>query len=319
MQNGIFLTTLGQMAVLFTFIIIGYCFSKLKLVPDNAQVALSKLESFIFVPAIAFSTFVERFTLDNLSSLGTLLLGSLVIEAIVIPVSLLCARLCSRDSYIRKIFTYGLCFSNFGFMGYAVVGVLFPEIFLEYNIFVLVLWIIIYVWGVPYLLMSGDGKGFKETVKRLINPMVICMIIGIIIGITGIRLPQFVLTVADSASSCMSPLAMMLTGMTVASSDMLRVLKNKAIYAVTAIRLFIFPMIFILAVFALNRLFNISLNQTFTACAICSLAMPLGLNTIVIPGAYGKDTSVASGMAIVSHVVSCISIPLVFYFAELLG
>ena len=42
--------------------------------------------------------------------------------------------------------------------------------------------------------------------------------------------------------------------------------------------------------------------------------MPLGLNTIVIPNAYGKDTTVASGMALISHVLSVISIPLIFTF-----
>ena len=49
-------------------------------------------------------------------------------------------------------------------------------------------------------------------------------------------------------------------------------------------------------------------------CAVCAIAMPLGLNTIVIPSAYGKDSTVAAGMAIISHLLSCITIPLVFMF-----
>ena len=47
-------------------------------------------------------------------------------------------------------------------------------------------------------------------------------------------------------------------------------------------------------------------------CALCSLAMPLGLNTIVIPSALGKDTTDAAGMAVISHLLSAISIPLIF-------
>jgi predicted permease len=38
--------------------------------------------------------------------------------------------------------------------------------------------------------------------------------------------------------------------------------------------------------------------------------MPLGLNTVVIPAAYGRDTSVAAGMALVSHVFSLVTVPL---------
>jgi predicted permease len=52
--------------------------------------------------------------------------------------------------------------------------------------------------------------------------------------------------------------------------------------------------------------------QTTFICALCSLAMPLGLNTIVIPSAYGKDTSVGARMAIISHLLSVITIPVIF-------
>jgi predicted permease len=42
------------------------------------------------------------------------------------------------------------------------------------------------------------------------------------------------------------------------------------------------------------------------------LAMPLGLNTIVVPGAYGKDTTDAASMALISHILSIITIPIIF-------
>ena len=56
--------------------------------------------------------------------------------------------------------------------------------------------------------------------------------------------------------------------------------------------------------------------RTIYLCALCSLAMPLGLNTIVIPSAYGKDTTVAAGMTIISHLLAIITIPLIFAIAN---
>ena len=56
----------------------------------------------------------------------------------------------------------------------------------------------------------------------------------------------------------------------------------------------------------------VPLSKTFVICAVASLAMPLGLNTIVIPAGYGKDTTMASGMALISHVLAVITIPLIF-------
>ena len=56
----------------------------------------------------------------------------------------------------------------------------------------------------------------------------------------------------------------------------------------------------------------VEIPRTYYICLICSLAMPLGLNTIVVPAAYGKDTSVAAGMAVVSHLLSAVTIPILF-------
>ena len=59
----------------------------------------------------------------------------------------------------------------------------------------------------------------------------------------------------------------------------------------------------------------LKIPETIYLCALCSLAMPLGLNTIVIPSALCKDTSVAAGMTVISHMLSCVTIPIVFAIA----
>lgn len=303
----IFKTTLGQMAILFFLIVIGYILAKLNLISNEAEKTLSKLENYIFIPALVLGNFMANFTIDRLSGAVPLLMGSLIIEIIVIPAAFLLVKLCSKDQYIRNIYLYGLSFSNFGFMGNAIVSVLFPEIFLEYILFTLVLWVAIYLWGVPSLLM-GDSAKLKpsDKLKNIINPMFIGMAVGMVIGLLKIPVPAFAKNLVDSLAACMSPIAMLLTGMTIARSRLLDILKFKSIYAVTFIRLIVFPLIFLLA-----ALF-IPMSKTFIICALSSLAMPLGLNTIVIPSAYGKDTKIASGMALVSHFLSIITIPVMY-------
>ncbi len=290
---------------------------KTGLLPTNSETVLSKLENYLFLPALVLSTFIGNFTVDKISNAGKLLLFSVVIEFLVIILALLCTRLLTKDSYIRKIYLYGLCFSNFGFMGNAVVSALFPEIFMEYTVFTLVLWIAIYLWGVPNLLMENESGGTRKKLKNLLNPMLICMVVGMLIGISGIKMPQFINSMIDSASACMSPVAMLITGITIAKINIKSVLKIKSLYVVTALRLLAFPLAFIGIHCMLKYIFSVELPSTFVICAVASLAMPLGLNTIVIPSAYGKDTTVASGMALISHIFSIVSIPLIFWLAGL--
>ena len=305
----VFLSTLNQMAFLMLLIAIGFILCRFKIIPDNASMLLSKLENNVFIPALVLGTFMQNFTIKKMGTAWQYILCGLVVVVISMPLAIGLSHISSKDSYIRKIYTYGLSFSNFGFMGNAVVKALFPDIFMEYLIFVLPFWFFIYVWGVPSLLISSENgnKSFKDSLKNLINPMFIAMFIGMILGLSDkIKIPEFLNSAVTTLGDCMSPVAMLLTGITIAKIDLIKTFKNISVYWVSVIRLFIIPLA------AVGVLTFLPLDYGLALCTVCSLAMPLGLNTIVVPSAYGKDTSVAAGMALISHLMSCISIPVVF-------
>ena len=305
----LFIPTLNQMVFLFAFILIGYILAKIKVVPHGSAGILAKLENWLFIPALVMQTFIQNFTVSNLGVTWKLFVFGFAIDAIVIPLSIFCSKLITKDPYIRNIYVYGLCFSNFAFMGNAVVNAIFPNVFYEYVVFTLTLWIPIYLWGVPALLVSdGHKKTIGARLRSFINPMFIAMIIGMIIGILNIPLPSSVSSVISVSASCMSPIAMLLTGFTIAEIDLKKTVSKLSVYIISLIRLIVYPLIGM----ALFAIIPFDIPESYVICAICSVAMPLGLNTIVIPAAYGKDTSIASGMALVSHIFSVITIPLIF-------
>lgn len=307
----VFLSTLSQMGTLFLYIAIGYIIAKVGIVNKDAAGILSKLENNIFIPALVFGTFMNEFTLETLSYSWKILLFSFGALVLVIPLAYLFSYMGSRDGYIRNIYVYGLCFANFGFMGNAVVKTLFPEYFASYLIFTLPLWTMIYVWGVPALLMAdGEKKSLGASLKKLINPMFVALILGAVIGLSGIKLPSFMGEVVTVCGNCMSPIAMILTGITFSSISFKKVLTNLSLYYISFVRLVLMPLIFI-GLLALIKLF-VDIPRMYEICFICTVAMPLGLNTIVIPAAYGKDTTAAAGMALISHTLAVISIPILF-------
>ena len=305
---NIFSTTLNQTLFLFGLIVIGYILVKTKVLPESSASILSKLENTVFIPALVMKTFIENFTIERISVAWKLLVCCFLLTLIVIPISILVSKLASKDTYIQKIYIYGLTFSNFAFMGNAIVSSLFGDIFFEYLIFTLALWILIYLWGVPRLLLFDSDKKqtFKENIKSFINPMFISMIIGMIIGLVKIPMPNWIESIISVSASCMSPIAMLLTGVAISFISLKDTFTNLKIYLLCIIKLIIMPLLFI------GITYFLKLPSTVYLCSLCVLAMPFGLNTIVIPSAAGKDTSVAAGLAVVSHLLSCITIPLVF-------
>lgn len=287
-----------------------------KSIPPASTHILSKIENTVFMPALVFSTFSTSFTIEKINIAWKTLLAGFVVIFISMFIAIFIAKLCTKDGYLRNIYTYGLAFSNFGFVGTAVVSRLYPELSMEYMIFVLPFWILIYLWGVPYLLIpinDNSSSRFKAGLKNLINPMFIAMIAGMLIGLLNVPLPDFVNSSASSLAGCMAVIAMLITGITAAQIDLFSAFTNKNIYLLTFLRLIVLPLI------GIGAMTFLPIPYTLKMCAICALAMPLGLNTVVVPAAYGKDTTEAAGMAIVSHLFGCLTIPLMFMLFDMLA
>lgn len=303
----LFIPTLNQMLYLVAFILIGYLLAHFGAVRAEAAGMLSKLENLVFIPALMMGTFMNDFSVEKLKDSWKLILFSVVVELIFLPLSLFVGRKCSKKPFEQKIFAYGLAFSNFGYMGHAVVRAVFPQYFSEYVMFTMPLYIIIYTWAVPALLMPGEGKQtWKQRLKGFFNPMVIGVLVGIVIGLCGIKLPTSIASVVETAGNCMSPIAMLLTGITIASIDLSKVFRSWNIYLTTILRLVVYPLV------GLAVLMFLPLPEVYIVCAVCSLAMPLGLSNVVILAAYGMDTTKAAAMALVSHLLSIGTIPLMF-------
>lgn len=322
----LFAPIFNQMLVLFSFIVIGFILSRWKFVPEDSTKTLSKLENYVLVPALVMGTFITNCTPETLSRVWRLLLMSVAMAVIVVPLSVVVAKCCFKEEYLQKIATYGLGFSNFGFMGNAIVKSAFENIFFEYTVFTLPFWCLIYAWAVPTLLIprehtAGERVKFSARLKPFVNPMLIGMLIGMVIGLTGLGkiMPAPITQVIGVAGDCMSPIAMILTGMTIGKIPLLALLKKWRLYLVSAVRLVIYPLLFF-GIFALLTLLkeNAFTTNTFFICGTCMASMPMGLTSIFVPAAYGKDTTDAAGMALISHLFSLITIPLVFMLLQVI-
>ena len=81
----IFWASLNQIAVLFTFIAIGFVLAKCKILDSSAATVLSKLEYNVFIPCLVLGTFMSKFTIETFKTSYDLLLISTIIILIMMP------------------------------------------------------------------------------------------------------------------------------------------------------------------------------------------------------------------------------------------
>ncbi|MBO5712638.1 MAG: AEC family transporter [Clostridia bacterium] len=314
----LFTTTLNQMLVLVIFIAIGFIIQKVKLVPENSSTVVSKLENNLFIPALVLNALMYT---ENILANSSIILFGLGVVAVTMFVGYFIVKSMAKDEYTRTIYAYGIYFSNFSFMGNAVVQTIFPQHFSNYMLFTIPAQILVFGWAIPFLLTPKDGEllnanseektAFQKFVKPFLNPTLICVALGLIFALTGFgnvlktNVP-FVTSVVSGLANCMSPLAMILTGMIIAKYDFKNTIKKPAVYILSALRLIVFPLVFGL----IAKLFIT--DYSWMVCMVCYLGMPLGLSSVIIPTAYGKDTSEAATLALVSHVLCVATIPVIF-------
>ncbi len=313
---SVFNSTLSQMTVMLICLIIGFILKKFSFLPDNAGAVISKLENYIFVPALIIYTFMTYCTVKSLSEQYSLVLFCLFVLMIALAISIPLSYLFSKnDNYKRNIYKYALSFANFSFMGNAIVPAIMGEEYLyPYMMYLIPLNIAVYTWGVMILVPKSEGK--HSILKSLLNPIFISIIIGAVLGLTGTvnYVPSFALKTIDYCRNCMAPLAMILTGFVIGGYDIKELLLNKKVYIATFFRLIVFPAFFVTILYLLCAALNVKQDLLVTALTLTLFAYgtPLGLNTVVFPAAYGGDTKTGAAMAMISHTVCVITIPIMY-------
>ena len=313
-----FLATLDPILILFLCIAIGFIAHKAHLLPENAGTVMAKLETWIFVPALNFITMSRFFTVKTLTTHATNLILSCIGVAIAMAMALFLARFFAKKNTPELgIYKYALTFANSGYAGDPIVLALFGDLALSYyKVYCLPISIVIYTWGVSVLVPQGEKK--EAFFKRILNAPTVATFLGILTGITGLgaHLPSVLTGALDNLKGCMGPVAMLLCGFTVATYSIPYMLKQKRVYIATVLRLILLPTILIAALFGVKTLaallFGVTIGNDVLFLTFFATATALGMNTIVFPAAYGGDPRTGASMALISHTLCVISIPLMY-------
>lgn len=309
--------TLSQMLMMFTLIAAGVLLRKTAVLTPNAGNIMARMETYIFVPALLLYTQMTKCTVETFVKNTDIILYGLALAAVAIALAYLLAQLfvpkgdgsVERD-YQRNIYRYAMAFGNFGFMGnFLVLGVWGADVFYQYTLFTLAFYILCYSWGLYVLVPKDRNSSLWENLKKgLLTPPIIALAVGILLGLLNVAefMPEFLLNALESAGNCQGPVAMVLAGFVIGGYNFGELLKNGKVYSATFLRLIAIPAA---AVMALKAIGASELIQTL---ALIVFATPLGLNTIVYPAAYGGDTKTGASMAMISHVLSVITIPLMY-------
>ena len=313
-----FFATLNPMLTLFVCIAAGFIFSKCGILPEGSGKVMAKMETWIFCPALNFTTMAYYCTVDSIGEhfINIILSSFGVMLAVGISI-LLAPRFVKKKGTERGVYHYALAFANSGYMGDPIVLALFGNLGLAFfKLYCLPVQLMIYSWGISVMIPSDEKKGGAW--RRVINAPTVAMLLGIAVGLSGVGkyIPAFMTNSLDTLKVCMGPVAMLLAGVTIAKYDFLSMLKNKKVYIATALRLTLLPAIIVSFTLGLktlaNAAFGLNIGNEVLFLTFFATAPALGLNTVIFPEAFGGNPETGASMAMISHTLCVISIPLLY-------
>ena len=170
----------------------------------------------------------------------------------------------------------------------------------------------IFVWSFGIFLMSGDKKSIKPKALAL-NPSIIAIIVGIIIFVFSLPVPDIVKSPLNFLAGLNTPLPMIIIGYHLSKSDILKGLRDKGTVISCAMKLILLPLI------ALGVMYLSGIRGTMLVALSVAFSAPVAAMTAMFSAKYENDTSLAATIVSTSHVLCILTMPPIIYLAQLLA
>ncbi|MBQ4119991.1 MAG: AEC family transporter [Clostridia bacterium] len=289
----------SQVFALLFFVSLGFALAKSKLINASHADTLSKIIVCVFLPANIFKTFALNFNRDYIFKNYTIIIFAALSLLVINFIAFLAAKLFSKVKYERDVYEYSIAIPNSGYMGYPLVeGIGGQAMLLDFMTYAIPNSLYIYLVAFAKL----TKRGFS--VKKLLNPPTVTIAIGMFFGILEIPVPDVFANIVKTASGCMGPMAMLMTGIVLSDFNLKKMALKWKIYPALLLRLIVIPL-------GLGGVLSLFASDTIVKISVLFYCMPCGLNTVVFPKLVGEDCETGAALSIFSTVASLATIPMI--------
>ena len=298
------LIVIKKIIEMFIILLVGALIYKVKIIDDVSTKHLSNVLLMLVSPLLIVQSYQIDFNKELLYGLLWALLASFLTFLFMIIVSEFLFHGDRNRSSVEKI---AVSYSNSGFIGIPLIsGVLGDKGVFYMTAYITIFNVLLWTHGV---LLMGDSEGLKGAWKNFLSPAIIAVMVGIILFLFQLRLPQFIENPLEMIASMNTPLGMIVAGANLAQGNILKSLKNKRFYYLSFIKLIVYP----LAGLVILWLLPLDFEVAFTV--FIAVACPAGASVIMFAQRYDRDAYYASEIFVITTLLSAVTLPLLSIIA----
>lgn len=303
-----FSNILAEILILVIYVILGFYIKKKKYLTDAGIQDISKIVVNVAMPLLVISAINIDYKAEYVHNMIIIAIASFLYLTIV---TLISSRLAPRISDIdnhKSSIRYSLTFGNTVFLGYPISYALFGELGIFYaSIYVAMQ--NIFQWTVGVHIFKRE-KFSLTSLKRLLNPGLIAITIGLVMFFIGLKTPSYLLRVIKGVGAISVPLALMIIGATLSEYKLKDIIVDREAQKVSILKSVIFPAVFLFV------LMFLPFNPMIKGILIIQTAAPVQASAALFAKNFGGASGIVAKCVAFTTLLCTITIPVFLMFVQ---
>lgn len=293
-----FYARLGAIALIM---LLGFFLGKKKIIDTHTNKAIVNLLLLVFMPASLFAAFPSEYDQQTSSLFVSGLIAGFVVMFALIILSRIIFNKYIYKGELRFESQFALIFNNATFLGYPIISSTFGEQgIVPYCGFIIAFNIALFSYGV-FLFERKITK--KLFIGIITNPNIIAVILGMLLFLSGIKLPDFLTSSVNFTGNATTALSLICIGFMLSHANFKKLIKKWRLIVTAAIQLIIGPLV---AYFLL-----VALHFPQEVIVVCTLiqALPTATSLGLFAAKYGGNDIESSELVTISTTLSIVTMP----------
>lgn len=328
---------IGTISSVLIIILIGFIFTKKKILSEVTAENLSKIILFLAIPALSYNAFMQDMDSEKLDQSMSLLIWSIVIHlALIFISSVIFKKYGKSEKDVLRMITI---FGSTTVFGIPVIQAVYGDLGAMYaSVFNLPYRALLYTYG--YITIS-EVKLKKENIGKIIsNPVIVATFLGMGVWIFQKYLPQIsinengivrnygILRIDKTAywlfkpmqylAALNAPLSWLSIGITLAGVPLDETLKSKISWKYSILKVSIIPMILISIFVGLKFIAGYEISYIAVATIIIMMATPAATVIATYAINFRKEPLLVSSCSLASSILAVLMIPAFIVLIEIL-
>lgn len=328
---------IGTISSVLIIILIGFIFTKKKILSEVTAENLSKIILFLAIPALSYNAFMQDMDSEKLNQSMSLLIWSIIIHlALIFISSIIFKKYGKSEKDVLRMITI---FGSTTVFGIPVIQAVYGDLGAMYaSVFNLPYRALLYTYG--YITIS-EVKLKKENIGKIIsNPVIVATFLGMGVWIFQKYLPQIpinengiirsygILRIDKTAywlfkpmqylAALNAPLSWLSIGITLAGVPLGETLKSKISWKYSILKVSIIPMVLISLFVGLKLIVGYEISYIAVATIVIMMATPAATVIATYAINFRKEPLLVSSCSLASSILAVLMIPAFIVLVEIL-